>query len=74
MKTLPVAVEQRHAQRSFELLDPRCDARRHPMQLARSFYNAAFIDDAFEDLKIDKVHRSNIFSYGELCVLNYSIS
>ena len=59
MKTLPIAVEQRHAQRSFELLDPRCDARRHPMQLTRGFDDATFIDDAFEYLKIDKVHRSN---------------
>ena len=47
MKTLPIAVEQRHAQRSFELLDPRCDARRHPMQLTRGFDDATFIDDAF---------------------------
>jgi hypothetical protein len=61
MKTLPVAVEQRHAERRFELLDPRCDARRHPMQLARSFDDAAFVDDAFEDLKIDEIHRGNSF-------------
>jgi hypothetical protein len=57
MKALPVAVEQHHPQRSFELLDPRCDARGHPMQLAGSFDDASFIDNAFEYLKIDKVHR-----------------
>ena len=56
MKTLPIAVEQRHAQRSFELLDPRCDARRHPMQLTRGFDDATFIDDALEHFKIDEVH------------------
>jgi hypothetical protein len=57
VKALPVAVEQRHPQRSFELLDPRCDARGHPMQLACSFDDASFIDNELEYLKIDKVHR-----------------
>ena len=62
VKALPVAVEQRHPQRSFELLDPRCDARGHPMQLAGSFDDTAFVDNASEDLKIDKVHRKAAYS------------
>jgi len=74
MKPLPVTVEQRHPQRSFELLDPRCDARRHPMQPAGSFDDAAFIDNAFEYLKIDKVHRSqSILEMRIRCYLLFDI-
>jgi hypothetical protein len=32
------------------------------MQLAGSFDDAPFIDNAFEDLQIDKVHRSRTYS------------
>jgi hypothetical protein len=31
------------------------------MQLARSFDDAAFIDDALEHFKIDEVHGDNLF-------------
>jgi hypothetical protein len=61
MQPLPVAMEQSYAERRLELLDPRRDARGHPMQLARRFDDAAFIDDGFEDLEIDEIHGCHIF-------------
>ncbi len=62
MKPLAVAVKQRHAHRGFELLDPRRDARRHPVQLARGFDDAAFVDHALEHLQIDQIHRRYPFT------------
>jgi hypothetical protein len=58
VQTLSVAVEQSHAHRGLELLDPLGDVRRHAVQFARGFDDSAFLHDNPEDLQIREVDRT----------------
>ncbi|MNP49199.1 hypothetical protein D3C76_1433700 [compost metagenome] len=50
------ANEQRNAQIFLQLLDPRGQVRRHPMDVLRCGADAALLGDGFENLQLDKIH------------------